>query len=144
MKTQEFLTQLQHDRIVAAIAEAEAKSSGEIRVFVAKMSVADPVAAAREQFLKLGMEKTRERNGVLIFIAPKSQNFAVLGDEGVHQKCGDEFWQELVRGIGAEFKQAEFTAGVVHAVEKTGTLLARFFPRSPEDQNELPNKVEQG
>lgn len=144
MKPKEFLNQLQHDQIVAAIAAAEAKSSGEIRVFISQLAVEDPVAAARREFVRLGMEKTRERNGVLVFVAPKSQNFAVLGDEGVHQHCGAEFWQELVSGIGEEFKRAEFTPGIVHAVEKTGALLARFFPRQPDDQDELPNKVELG
>ena len=144
MGTKEFLARLDHDRIVRAIAAAEQKTSGEIRVFVQRGEIIDPMAAARAKFEKLGMTRTRERNGVLIFVAPRAQKFAVIGDEGVHAKCGEAFWQQLIESTQVHFKAENFTDAIVHAIEHTGELLAQHFPRRPNDRNQLPNAVEEG
>ena len=142
MKHRDFLNQLQHDDIVAAIRAAEQKTSGEIRVFISHKQVADPVAAAQAHFTRLGMTKTRHRNAVLIFVAPVAHKFAVIGDEGVHQKCGAAFWRALADEMTGHFKTAEFTAGIVHGIRKAGELLAAHFPPQPGAANELPDAVE--
>ena len=144
MRTKSFLAQLEHDRIAEAIATAETKTSGEIRVFIQRGEIDDVVAAARTRFQKLGMTATRERNAVLIFVAPRAQKFAVIGDEGIHQRCGDEFWQQLIEAIGAHFKREDFTSAIVQAIELAGERLAQHFPRAGGDRNELPNTVEEG
>lgn len=144
MRTKDFVEKLEHERIVRAIAAAELKTSGEIRVFVQRGEVYDPVAAARKQFERLGMTATRDRNGVLIFVAPRSQKFAVIGDEGIHRRCGNEFWQDLVEAMRSHFKAANFTDAVICAIDKTGELLSEHFPRQRDDRNELPNRVEEG
>jgi len=144
MRTKDFLGKLDHDRIVRAIAEAEKKTSGEIRVFVQRGELDDAVAAARKQFEKLGMTATRARNGVLIFVAPRAQKFAVIGDSGIHERCGDQFWQELVESMRQDFKAENFTDAVTQAIAKAGELLAQNFPRSSDDKNELNDAVEEG
>ena len=143
MRTKTFLEQLEHSRIVSAIAAAEAQTSGEIRVFIQHGKVTDPVAAARAQFERLGMTQTRERNAILIFVAPRAQKFSVIGDQGVHEKCGDPFWQQLTEAMRDHFQAQNFTDAVVHAIRETGELLARQFPGRPDDRNELPNAVEE-
>jgi uncharacterized membrane protein len=143
MKHRDFINQLRHDDIVTAIRAAEQKTSGEIRVFISRKIVADPVAAAQAQFERLGMTKTRHRNGVLIFVAPTARKFAILGDEGVHQKCGDEFWRAVAAKMSGHFVKAEFTAGIVHGIHQAGELLAAHFPPQPGDTNELPDQVEE-
>ena len=95
MRAQAFLNQLRHDDLVAAIREAERHTSGEIRVFISRKTVDDPVAAAQAAFLRLGMAKTKHRNAVLIFVDPRTRKFAVIGDAGVHEKCGEVFWRDL-------------------------------------------------
>lgn len=140
MKTKEFLERLDHQRISGAISAAEKTTSGEIRVFIDRGTLAsDPLIAAEKKFLELGMQKTSERNAILIFVAPEAQKFAVVGDEGVHQKCGVEFWQQLVDAMRAHFKREEFTDALVEAIESAGQLLARYFPRQHDDRNELPD-----
>jgi uncharacterized membrane protein len=140
MRTKEFLNRLDNKRIVEAIASAETKTSGEIRVFIRRGEAAgDPLEEARKEFAKLGMEKTSERNAILIFVAPRAQKFAVVGDEGVHQKCGTEFWEQLVATMRAHFKREEFTDALVEAIESAGQLLAEHFPRRDDDRNELPD-----
>ncbi len=145
MRTKEFLGRLDHDRIVQAIKAAEAQTSGEIRVYIQRGFLdEDPVITSQRNFQELGMHKTRERNAVLIFVAPRAQKFAVIGDEGVHQKCGAEFWQELVDSMREHFQKENFTEALVKAIEETGKLLARHFPKTPDDRNELPNEIIEG
>ena len=141
MKARHFLGRVQHNEVVAAIREAEKGTSGEIRVFVSRKAVEDPVPVAQAHFLKMGMDKTRHRNGVLIFVAPRSHKFAVIGDAGVHSQCGDAFWRELTSEMAGHFRKAEFTSGIVHGIRKAGQLLARHFPASPDDRNELSDDV---
>ena len=141
MKHQDFIAGLDETRVVAAIVAAEKMSSGEIRVFVSRQPSADPLAAAQKQFVKLRMHQTQARNGVLIFFAPASQNFAILGDAGIHEKCGDAFWHEIRDAMSVHLNQGRLTEAVVEAVHQTGRLLARHFPRGADDQNELPDGI---
>ena len=124
MKAREFLNQLRHDEIVAAIRDAEKKTSGEIRVFISRKKIDDPVPAAQAHFIEMGMEKTREHNGVLIFVAPRAHKFAVIGDADVHARCGDAFWTQLAHEMSGHFRNSEFTTGLVHGIQKAGELLA--------------------
>jgi uncharacterized membrane protein len=135
------LPPIDHPRVLAAIAAAEQRTSGELRVVIARHAATDPVAAAQQQFEHLGMTRTQQRNGVLIFLAPRSHTFAVIGDTAVHAKCGDAFWQELTAAMAGHFKRGDFTGGLVHGIERAGTLLATHFPRAAGDRNELPNDI---
>jgi uncharacterized membrane protein len=145
MRTHRFLQQLEHDRIGNAIKAAEAKTSGQIRVFLQRGKFdEDALARAQKKFAQLGMEKTRERNAILIFVAPREQKFAVVGDEGVHKRCGDKFWQDLVARMRDHFLREDFTQALVEAIESTGKLLAKFFPRTGPAPNELPDEILEG
>jgi uncharacterized membrane protein len=142
MKPREFLDQLRHDDIVAAIRSAEEKTSGQIRVFISRKPAQDPVAAAQAHFLEMGMDKTRDRNAVLIFVAPRDHKFAVAGDTAVHARCGEGFWREMADEMSGHFRKSEFTRGIIQGIQKAGALLAAHFPRRPDDRNELPDEVE--
>ncbi len=139
-----FLLKLRHKTILKAIEAAEQRTSGEIRVFISHRKCPEPVKAAQEQFELLNMRATRERNGILFFIAPRSRNFAIIGDEGIHAKCGDTFWSELAALMSAAFREGKLTQGLELSIERAGTLLAEHFPRQADDRNELPNKIERG
>lgn len=141
MQARDFLNQLGREEIASAIRAAELRTSGEIRVFVSRKEVADAVAAAQAEFARLGMTKTAESNGVLIYVAPRSQSFAVIGDEAIHQKCGQGFWTELTEIMTQDFRQSDFTGGIIKAVERAGDLLAKHFPRRSDDRNELSDEV---
>jgi len=133
-----LMPRLGHKRVLAAIRDAEARTSGEIRVLVARHRVVDPVAAAKHYFHELGMAKSPHRNGVLIFLAPRSRRFAVIGDKAVHEQCGDAFWGELAAAMSDRFRRGAFTEGLVHGIERAGELLARTFPRRPGDAPAAP------
>jgi uncharacterized membrane protein len=142
MRTREFLSKLEHDRVIQAIKEAEVKTSGEIRVLIQRGKLkSDPLIAAQTKFHRLNMHKTRERNAVLIFVAPRVHKFAVVGDEAIHKKCGDEFWQRIVEGIRTHFRNEKFSDALVEAIQEIGDVLASDFPKTREDTDELPDDV---
>ena len=142
MRTREFLSKLENDRIVRAIREAESKTSGDIRVFVRRGKLkADPLVAAQREFHRLAMHKTRQRNAVLIFVAPRVHKFAVVGDGAIHEKCGDEFWLGVVEKMRTHFQNRQFTDALIGAIREIGDVLASDFPKTREDTNELPDDV---
>src|SRR5437899_3643715 len=142
MRTREFLSKLEHARIVHAIREAESNTSGEIRVYVQRGKLnADPLIVAQKQFQKLHMNKTQERNAVLIFVAPRARKFAVVGDKALHEKCGDEFWQRIVEGMRTHFQNEKFNHALIEAINEIGKLLAAHFPKRSTPSNELSDEI---
>ncbi|MGH2704115.1 MAG: TPM domain-containing protein [Actinomycetota bacterium] len=137
-----LLDKLDNDRIVEAIRSAESRSTGEIRVHISGRKVKDVQAAAARRFEKLGMAATRQRNGVLLYVAPRVARFAVLGDTAIHDKCGDDFWREVAGAVETEFRGGRFTEGIVRGVERLGEVLAQHFPppAGQADANELPDR----
>jgi len=133
------------DRVKAAIAEAERATSGEVRVSVARYFWGPVRPAAEHAFARLGMSKTKDRNGILFFIVPARKKFVVLGDEGIHAKVGQEFW-DCVAGLMADhFRKGEFTEGLVRAIGEAGRQLAEHFPYDASyDINELADDVDFG
>jgi uncharacterized membrane protein len=142
MRSREFLSKLEHDRIVHAIREGESKTSGEIRVYVQRGKLnADPLIVAQKKFQRLKMDRTRERNAVLIFVAPREHKFAVVGDKAIHERCGHEFWQRIVEGMRAHFQNEKFSHALIEAIQEIGRLLAAHFPKTSANINELPDDV---
>ncbi len=141
MKPRHFIARLDRALIETAIAQAEHKTSGEIRVLIHRQPVEDAVAFAQKEFLRLGMTKTRRRNAVLLFVAPASQSFAIMGDEGVHAKCGDVFWSEVASAMQKNFRDGNHAAAILEGIARAGALLAEHFPKKPGDANELPDQV---
>jgi len=141
MRTKEFLSKLDHDRIVHAIRDAESRTSGQVRVFIqrGKLDV-DPLVAAQKKFHRLGMHKVPERNAILIFVAPRAHKFAVVGDKAIHEKCGEAFWQRLVEGMRDHFRNEKFGHALVEAIEEAGKALASHFPKRSTGTG-LPEKI---
>lgn len=133
------------DKVKAAIAAAERETSGEVRVSVARFFWGSVHHAARQAFARLGMTRTKDRNGILFFIVPARKRFVVLGDEGIHAKVGQKFW-DCVAGLMSEhFKKGEFTEGLVAGIGEAGRELAAYFPFDPAaDVNELADDVDFG
>ncbi len=137
-----LLARIDAPAIEAAIARAEARTSGEIRVTVATWFWGDVQRTAEAAFERLGMTATRERNGVLIFVVPARRRFAVVGDAGIHARVGDALWVEVRDRLGAEFRRGRYTEGLIAAVEALGEGLARSFPAdAARNPDELPNTV---
>jgi len=142
MRTRDFLSKLEHARIVSAIREAESKTSGEIRVYIQRGKFeTDPVRLAQKKFQRLGMHKTHERNAVLIFVAPSAHKFAVVGDQAIHEKCGEQFWRHVVDGMQVHFQNEKFSHALTEAINEVGKVLATHFPGTSANANELPDEI---
>jgi len=138
-----FLTPEESASIVQAIKESERMTSGELRVFVeSHCRFVDPVDRAAEVFFNLKMDKTEDRNGVLVYIAVKDHQLAIFGDEGIHKKVGSEFWIEEVRRMTASFSKNSYAEGLRQCVIDIGEALHKHFPfNNDTDKNELPDDI---
>jgi len=143
MKVRHFFTGVDSDRIVTAIERAEADTSGEIRVHVTRREPEDLEKSARERFAKLGMTQTRERNGVLFYIAPKLRKFQIVGDQGVHEKCGDYFWKSTAEEMSEAFRKGDFTGGLIAGIGRIGEVLKAHFPATTDNPNEQPDYIDE-
>ncbi len=137
-------------RVVAAIAAAELRTSGEIRFHLERDVPSkdpvngDPYLQARAVFDKLGMHRTEARNGVLIYMAVRAHKFAVVGDEELHAKVGDEFWADVVGAMGSAFGDDRFIDGLETGIGMIGEKLREHFPYQSDDVNELPDDISYG
>ena len=88
MTAGDLLRKESKEALVRAIQTAEKNTSGEIRVHLEQVCKGDPCLRAAYVFSKLGMFRTKDRNGVLIYLALKSHKFAIIGDSGINEKVG--------------------------------------------------------
>jgi uncharacterized membrane protein len=144
----EVFTEADLRAIADRVRAAEATTSAEIRVHLEPRvprgplgRVRDPLDRARDVFTRLAMHETRERNGVLVYLALRDHKLAIFGDAGVHARVGDAYWAGLRDLMVDGFRHGAGRAALVRAVDEVGSVLARHFPRRPDDVNELEDQV---
>ncbi|MHB1921839.1 MAG: TPM domain-containing protein [Chitinophagaceae bacterium] len=141
-KKKEFFNQEQQNRIVEAIREAELLTSGEIRLFVeSKCRFVDPLHRSMEVFASLNMQKTRHRNAVILYVALRDKQFAIYGDEGIHQKVGDDYWSTQAHHLKQHFKEGKVVEGICQCIREIGASLQKHFPHESDGTNELPDNI---
>lgn len=141
---EDFLTSAEKDRVIAAIAEAEQTTTGEIRVHIENWCWSDAYQRAKTVFVELGMDKTLEHTGVLIYVAVKSHKAAIVGDSGINQKTEDGFWATTLAQLLQTFRDNRAGEGLAEAVLQCGALLTEHFPKSENNSDELPNEISFG
>ena len=142
-KKKNFFTAEEQQLIIDAIHNAERMTSGEVRVFVeSKCSYMDAIDRAAELFFQLEMQKTDDRNAVLVYVAMKDRQLAVFGDEGIHNKVGNEYWSTEVKKMISNFNRENYAAGIAEVVKDIGVALTKNFPfNNDTDKNELPDDI---
>jgi uncharacterized membrane protein len=101
----------------------------------------DPIDRAAEVFFGLQMERTKDRNAVLIYVAYKDHQAAIFGDEEIHHRVGTEFWNEQVRKMLGHFTENDFADGLIAVIHDVGEALTKEFPYEHDDKNELPDEI---
>src|SRR2546422_378990 len=92
--------------IVDAITRAESLTSAEVRVHLERRvkrahAGGDPtLARARDIFARLEMHDTAHRASVLIYLAVEDRKLALLGDDAIHARVGDEYWIGVGHAVG--------------------------------------------
>jgi uncharacterized membrane protein len=142
-KKKNFFTAEEQQLIIEAIQNAERMTSGEVRVFVeSKCSYMDAIDRAAELFFQLEMQKTDDRNAVIVYVAMKDRQLAVFGDEGIHKKVGNEYWNNEVHKMITNFNRENYAAGISEVVKDIGEALTKNFPfNNDTDKNELPDDI---
>ena len=142
-KKKEFFTAEEKHQIVKAVQDAEQRTSGEVRVFVeSRCRYVDAIDRAAEIFFGLEMQKTAQRNAVLVYVAIKDRQLAIFGDEGIHQKVGDQYWKDEVQKMISNFNRDQCSNGIKQCVEEIGEALHAHFPYDRKiDKNELPDDI---
>ena len=141
MKASEFFTREQQELIRSAIREAEMNTSGEIRVHLETSVTGDVLDRAAWIFAKVGMHKTKNRNGVLIYLAVENKKFAIIGDTGINSKVPVDFWDRTKELIESKFREQKYPEGIVEGILMVGQQLKEFFPHKRDDVNELPDDI---
>jgi uncharacterized membrane protein len=140
----EFFTKEQRDDIMQAIMNAELDTSGEIMVHIDKHCPGEVMNRAMFVFNKLKINETRQRNGVLFYLAVKNRKFAVIGDEGINRIVPEDFWEKLKTDMLNDFREEKFTDGLIKGITRTGAYLKKHFPYQTNDINELPDDISFG
>ena len=143
LRKKEFFSFQEKENILEAIRNAEQQTSGEVRIYVeSRCRFVDPLDRAAEIFWGLKMDMTQDRNGVLVYVAMKDHQFAILADQGIHEKVGQAFWNQGVEVMKRHFKQANAAEAIVNVVKDIGNALHIHFPYDRQsDKNELPDDI---
>ncbi|HXB11995.1 MAG TPA: TPM domain-containing protein [Bacteroidia bacterium] len=144
MDVKDFFTEEQKALIKSAIEKAEHKTSGEIRLHLENDCKGDAVERAVVLFHRLRMEKTKQRNAVLFYLAVNHKKLAVVGDEGIHQKVSDAFWTKVKDHMIARFKTGQYTEGLCEGIDMAGVEMKKHFPHDKDTINELPDDISFG
>lgn len=136
-----LFSEAEQEMVRLAIEAAELKTSGEIRVCAEKHCKNEPIERATNYFTKLGMEKTAERNGVLIYIATDDKKFAIIGDEGINSVVDADFWDCTKEAMLEKFREGKIAEGITTGIHRAGERMGEFFPSRGNDKNELSNDI---
>jgi uncharacterized membrane protein len=139
-----FFSKEEEKSIITAIREAELNTSGEIRVHLEDKIKGPVLKVSIGIFKRLGMHKTKARNGVLILIAPNDRQFAIVGDEGIDAVVPEDFWDEEKNLMQEHFQRGAFCEGVCTVISQIGEKLKSNFPYQTDDENELPDEISYG
>ncbi len=140
-EVEDFLSAADEQEIVSAILKAEQNTSGEIRVHIESTSTQDHFKRAEHLFHQLKMDNTRERNGVLFYVAVKDHKFVIMGDKGIDQVVPKGFWNTTRDIIQGHFREGRFKQGIVEGIVEAGKELKVHFPWKADDRNELSDEI---
>lgn len=143
-KKKPVLTAEDQEKVINVIREAEARTTGEIRVYVeSHCAYMDAMDRAVEIFAQLGMDQTERRNAVLIYIATDDHQFAIFGDVQIFERAGGPlFWEKAAVRLKEYLRAGNLPDGLIVCVQEIGTALAQHFPYDPEViKNELPDEI---
>ena len=143
-KVEAFLSKEEEAEVVEAIRLAENNTSGEIRVHIEKETSIAPIKRAVVVFNELKMDNTKDRNGVIIYVAVKSKQFAIYGDKGINEKVADDFWNCTKDIMLPHFKNGNNKQALVDGIQNAGEQLKKHFPYQSDDTDELTNEISIG
>lgn len=132
------------EAVAAAVKSAEQSTRGEIRVYVeSHCPMVNPIDRCEQLFIQLEMHRTKEANGVLIYLALQDRQFAIVGDRGINMLVGgNAYWESRATEMKAALKRGDIQGGICDCVRAVGASLREYFPYIGGDNpNELPDEI---
>ncbi|MDA8142145.1 MAG: TPM domain-containing protein [Desulfobacteraceae bacterium] len=115
------------------------------RRFIARTELEEEVQeAAMTSFIHHGLYRTRDANGILIYISVFERKVWVLADRGIHAKVANGQWDGVVARITEGIRQKKAATAICEAVAEIGAVLKTHFPIKADDTNELRNVIVAG
>ena len=96
---------------------------------------------AREQFFIQGLQNTKDRTGILLFVSVAEHYVEVIADKGVNDVVPDGTWDKVVIDFVSKVKVGQHTEGFIAAIQDCGNILHKHFPADNDNSNELPNHL---
>jgi uncharacterized membrane protein len=137
----DFLTTNEEQAVVDAIRAAEAQTSGEIRVAITSRWILRPERHAGRLFHRLGMTRTRHRNGALIVLYTRKRRFVVLGDSGLNEIVESGYWDGIAKEMGGLLHEGRKVEALTSAIRTLGATMAGHWPPEVSNPDELPDVV---
>lgn len=112
------------------------------RLFLSPSEAEEEVEeAATTSFYGEGLYRTRDENGILLFISVLEQKVWVLGDRGINARINPAEWEEIVTELTTGIKAGNQGEVLCRAVRRIGALLKTHFPYRRDDTDELHNLI---
>ncbi len=96
---------------------------------------------ARATFCEKRVRMTRDRTGILIYVALTERRLEVIADTGVEAAVHPDSWRKALAPIAAAVARGEDGVAVAAEITRLGDVLEPVLERSPDDVNELPDEV---
>jgi putative membrane protein len=96
--------------------------------------------AALEQFVVRGITRTKNRNGVLIFVSLAERYARIIADEGIAAKVHNAEWQAAIDALTGHMRDGRIAAGLTAAIERCGAVLATHAPPDG-SPDKLPDRL---
>ena len=139
-----FFSDIESEQLVNKISELEQKTESEIRIHIEDVCEESAFDRAVEVFQKLGMQKTKDKTGILIYLATQDKKMAVLGDKGINEKLENNFWDSIIEKRKVKFETQGVSSGLELGLELIGQKLIEYFPERGTPSNQLPNDISYG
>ncbi len=130
--------------VLAAAGVLAARSSDRFRRFLIGDEVLDLRARQRAEcaFLEEEVFQTRDRTGILIFVALFEHRVVVMGDAGINGAVPDGAWTHVVHDLIAGIRARQPAEALEAAIAECGRLLEEHrLEIKPDDTDELPNEL---
>ncbi len=101
----------------------------------------ETLRAAHHVFAAQGLRRTTGRGGLLVYVSLFERRLTLLADDGIMEKLGQEFLDELRDAATGAFKAGRFLEGLTGTVQRAADRLADALPVQANDVEELSNRV---
>ena len=136
-----FLNSDEAKQVESAIGESEKQTSAEIKLIILRHCWDKLEHKAESLFRKYGLHATQYRNAVLILLVTANREFLIYGDQGIHEKVGQNFWDDTRNRMTDFFQNDQFGSGLCEGIKSIGDKLAAYFPADKDNPNELSDEI---